>query len=51
MTVKGVKKILNNKRFDLDETLNVPINNINKNIRKINLKKISNILKNIKKIK
>ena len=50
MTIKGVKKILNSKRFDLDEPLNVPISNINKNIRS-RVNKISNILKNIKKTK
>ena len=50
MTIKGVKNILNSKRFDLDEPLNLPINNINKNIRS-RVNKISNILKNIKKTK
>ena len=50
MTIKGVKNMLNSKRFDLDEPLNVPINNINKNIRS-RVNKILNILKNIKKIK
>ena len=50
MTIKGVKNMLNSKRFDLDEPLNLPINNINKNIRS-RVSKISNILKNIKKIK
>ena len=50
MTIKGVKNMLNSKRFDLDEPLNVPINNINKNIRS-RVNKISNILKNIKKTK
>ena len=50
MTIKGVKNMLNRKRFDLDEPLNLPINNINKNIRS-RVSKISNILKNIKKIK
>ena len=50
MTIKGVKNILNSKRFDLDEPLNVPISNINKNIRS-RVNKISNILKNIKKTK
>ena len=48
MTIKGVKNMLNSKRFDLDDPLNVPINNINKNIRS-RVNKISNILKNIKK--
>ena len=50
MTIKGVKNILNSKRFDLDEPLNVPISNIDKNIRS-RVNKISNILKNIKKTK
>ena len=50
MTIKGVKNMLNSKRFDLDEPLNLPINNINKNIRS-RVSKISNILKDIKKIK
>ena len=50
MTIKGVKNMLNSKRFDLDDPLNVPINNINKNIRS-RVNKISSILKNIKKIK
>jgi len=50
MTIKGVKNMLNSKRFDLDEPLNLPINNINKNIRS-RVNKISSILKNIKKIK
>ena len=50
MTIKGVKNMLKSKRFDLDEPLNLPINNINKNIRS-RVNKISNILKNIKKTK
>ena len=50
MTIKGVKNMLNSKRFDLDEPLNVPINNINKNIRS-RVNKISNILKKLKKTK
>ena len=50
MTINGVKNALNAKRFDLDEPLNLPINNINKNIRS-RVNKISSILKNIKKIK
>tara|TARA_Y100000741_G_C17951440_1_gene436013 strand:- start:193 stop:564 length:372 start_codon:yes stop_codon:yes gene_type:complete len=49
MTINGVKKILNNKEsLELDETSN-------QSIRKFNFKKkivkISNILKNLKKIK
>ena len=50
MTIKGVKNMLNSKRFDLDDSLNVPINNVNKNIRS-RVNKISNILKNLKKTK
>ena len=50
MTIKGVKNMLNNKRFDLDDPLNVPINNVNKNIRS-RVTKISNILKHLKKTK
>ena len=48
MTIQGVKKILNNKEFDLDERLNLPISNPNSNL-KIRLSKISSILKNLKK--
>ena len=47
MTIKGVKNMLNSKRFDLDEPSNVPINKVNKNIRS-RVNKISNILKNLK---
>ena len=50
MTIKGVKNLLNSKTFELDESLNVPINVQNNNF-KIRLNKISKILKNIKKIK
>ena len=50
MTIKGVKNMLNSKKFDLDESLNVPINNVHKNIG-LRIKKISNILKNLKKTK
>ena len=50
MTIKGVKNLLNSKTFELDESLNVPINVHNNNF-KIRLNKISKILKNIKKIK
>ena len=50
MTIKGVKNMLNSKKFDLDESLNVPINNVHKNIG-FRIKKISNILKNLKKTK
>ena len=48
MTIQGVKKILNNKEFDLDERLNLPISTPN-SILKIRLSKISSILKNLKK--
>ncbi len=48
MTIKGVKKALNNKRFDLDGSLNEPIN-ISGNNLKMKLNKISNIIKNLKK--
>ena len=47
MTIKGVKNILDNKRFKLDDISNVPINTLDNNI-KMRLSKISNILKNIK---
>tara|TARA_Y100000590_G_scaffold111142_1_gene126736 strand:- start:18 stop:395 length:378 start_codon:yes stop_codon:yes gene_type:complete len=50
MTIKGVKKLLdNNKLLKLDETKNKSINS-NNNIR-TKLKNISNIIKEIKKIK
>ena len=48
MTIQGVKKILKNKEFDLDERSNLPINVSNNNL-KIRLNKISSILKNLKK--
>ena len=48
MTIQGVKNILNNKGFDLDERLNLPINVPNNNL-KIRLSKISSILKDLKK--
>ena len=48
MTIKGVKKVLNNKRLDLDGSLNEPIN-ISGNDLKMKLNKISNIIKNLKK--
>jgi len=50
MTIKGVKNMLNSKRFDLDEPLNVPISSVNQNIRS-RVSKISNILKGLKKTK
>ena len=48
MTIKGVKKILNSQKFDLDDRLNLPINNPNKKF-KLRLNKISSILKKLKK--
>ena len=48
MTIKGVKKILNSQKFDLDDRQNLPINNSNKNL-KLRLSKISSILKKLKK--
>ena len=51
MTIKGVKKYLNNKNsLSLDETSNNSINSLDKNI-KDKLKKISKLIKNIKNIK
>ena len=50
MTIKGVKKVLNNKRFNLDDEENLPIS-MPDDYLKIKLNKISNILKEIKKIK
>ena len=47
MTIKGVKNILNDKRFKLDEAMNLPINMSNTNLR-LRLNKISRILKNLK---
>ena len=49
MTVNGVKKILNrNEVLKLDETIN---NSINANIIKNKIHNISNIIKNLKKLK
>ena len=48
MTIKGVKNVLNDKRFKLDETHNLPINMTDTNI-KLRLSKISRIIKNLKK--
>ena len=49
-TINGVKKFLINERsFNLDETLNNSIN-ISKNNLKSKLKKISNLVKEIKKL-
>ena len=45
MTIKGVKKQLNNKNLHLDENNN---KTINKSFLKTKLNKISNLLKNIK---
>ena len=48
MTIKGVKNVLNDKRFKLDEVHNLPINMSNTNL-KLRINKISRILKNLKK--
>ena len=51
LTVKGVKKYLNNKNsLTLDETINSSIKGSEINL-KYKLKKISNLIKEIKKIK
>ena len=50
MTIKGVKKMLNNKGLDLDARSNLPINTSENNI-KLRLSKISSILKQLKKKK
>ena len=50
MTIKGVKKVLNDKRFNLDGEENLPISMFENNL-KIKLIKISNILKELKNIK
>ena len=47
MTIKGVKNIIKDERFILDDEINLPINTP-KNDLKIRLKKISSILKNLK---
>ena len=47
MTIKGVKKHLINSKSDLDEINNITINT--KNILKVKLKNISNIIKQLKK--
>ena len=47
MTIKGVKKHLINNKSDLDEINNITINT--KNILKVKLKNISNIIKQLKK--
>tara|TARA_Y100000768_G_scaffold313248_1_gene247976 strand:+ start:74 stop:448 length:375 start_codon:yes stop_codon:yes gene_type:complete len=48
MTIKGVKNVLNDKGFKLDERQNLPINISDTNL-KLRLSKISRILKNLKK--
>ena len=51
MTINGVKKLLNNdKSLNLDEFLNNPISVNNIKIKN-KLKNISNLIKQIKKIK
>ena len=47
MTIKGVKNIIKDERFNLDDAINLPINTP-KNDLKLRLKKISSILKNLK---
>ena len=49
MTIKGVKNMLDKKRFNLDDTSKLPITVSDKNL-KLRLNKISNILKEIKKL-
>ena len=50
LTIKGVKKfLLNEESFNLDETFNSSINT-SKNNLKSKLKKISNLVKEIKKL-
>ena len=49
MTIKGVKKVLNDKRFNLDGEENLPISMFENNL-KTKLIKISNILKELKNI-
>ena len=50
MTIKGVKNIIKDERFILDDEINLPINTP-KNDLKIRLKKISSILKDLKEKK
>ena len=50
MTIKGVKNIIKDERFILDDEINLPINTP-KNDLKLTLKKISSILKNLKEKK
>ena len=49
MTIKGVKNLLDTKRFNLDDSLKHSINTSDKSL-KLRLNKISNILKEIKKL-
>ena len=49
MTIKGVKNMLDKKRFNLDDALKLPIN-VSDNNLKLRLNKISNILKELKKL-
>ena len=49
MTIKGVKNMLEKKRFNLDDASKLPITVSDKNL-KLRLNKISNILKEIKKL-
>ena len=49
MTIKGVKSMLDKKRFNLDDASKLPITVSDKNL-KLRLNKISNILKEIKKL-
>jgi len=50
LTINGVKKfLLNESSFDLDETSNISINTTNNNL-KSRLEKISNLVKEIKKL-
>ena len=48
MTIKGVKKLLNSNKSNLDDLTNTSINS--KNILKKKLKKISNLIKAIKSL-
>ena len=50
MTIRGVKNIIKDGRFNLDDEINLPINTP-KNDLKFRLKKISSILKNLKENK
>ena len=50
MTIKGVKNIIKDERFNLDDEENLPIS-MPDDYLKIKLNKISNILKELKKIK